>query len=467
MHDRNELPRALLSGVYGIREGIKNTRNDTVPSIAQFIPKEDGESKDMYQNRLLRTYITPYFENAITSATGQIFANPLIVEPESSESIPELLQTYINDNSDLEGVSLNERLIQATHESFAYGMVIAFVDYINPSESDNLADQQASGARPYLKIISPNDLLGYSTDDMGRLTMIRYMEEAMIDEEDFGQSIKRRVRVVRPESWAVYEGEGNEAVDEGVIVRFDQSGNQITDEIPVAVMYGRKLGTMDAASVFEAMAYINLHHTQVNSDLSWSSHFYLIPFLFTVLGDDAEPPEEGQPIIPKLASYINVTLPKDSDIKWIETNGAAQDSASKYLQDVEDRIKISTMSTNVGATGSKETATGRAIDMQTTTAKLKLHAEAVENFAEKIITLMASYMRGETLPKFKVIANKEFSINDDADSVRVLKEMVSDGMLSNSSLLQEIKRRGIVADDFDVAVELERIIEEQGAAGVA
>lgn len=466
MLDRNELPQALLSGVYGIRRSVTNTKGERTPSIADFIPKERNETAETYSNRLLRTYITPYFENAISSATGQIFANPLIINTGDNAPLPEEIQTLLDKNIDLDGTGFNEQMIGATSLSFAYGMAIAFVDYMNPSDSDNLAEQQAAGARPFVRIISPNDLLGYSTDNNGNLTMIRFLEEANIEDHDLGLATTKRVRVVRPTEWAVYEDDSDGPVDAGDVVRFDSSGNRIVDKIPVAVMYGRKLGTMNAASVFEAMAYINLHHTQVNSDLSWSSHFYLTPFLFVLLGDAVDPPDNGESIVPTLASYVNVTLPEGSDIKWIETNGKAQESASKYLKDVEDRIQISTMSTNIGATGSKETATGRAIDAQTTTAKLKLHAEAVENFAQQIIEIIASYMRGVDLPEFNVIANKEFSINSDMGIVKILKDMVNEGILTNETLLAEIKRRGILSDDVDIAIELERILEESAKDGI-
>jgi hypothetical protein len=464
---RNRPVRAIINGSATIRNSIENKNGETEPSIVEYIKQEDGESKQTYINRLLRTYVTPLVTNAVTSASGQIFKNPITYDKD--QDFPDRIQNAI-DNVDLMGSDLNEWCMSATEESLSYGMAIAFVDFNNPSGSSNLSEQQSTGARPFLKLVSYFDLLGYSFDNQGRITMLRFREEASIEDEFLGADRVEQVRRITPTGYKVYrkDEKGQEQLaDSGEIIRFDEKGKRITDRVPIAVMYGRKLGVLNSASVFEDLAYINLQHTQVNSDLSWNSHFYLIPFLFAVLGSDAEPPEDGTPLVPRLASYVNVTLPTGSTLNWVETNGNAYKAGSDYLASIEKRADMSKMDSSVSvSSGTRETATGRALDASSTSAKLKLHAEAVESFAKNIIEIFASYIPEVTLPDFTVEANKEFDLVTDSQMVKDLSLMNTSKQLSLETMLNEMKRRGVLGDNVDVTQELERISEDMAAEGM-
>ena len=458
MKDRNRPVRALINGVATIRNQITNKNNETEPTIVEYIPKEERESKKAYENRLLRTYVTPYLKNAVTTATGQIFKNPIQIRPEN-EALPEQVNDLIK-NVDMEGTDLNEFCMKATEESLAYGMSIAYVDYANPSKSDNRGEQMQSGARPYVKLVTYYDLLGYSFDQYGRITMLRFLEEAILEDEEYGVETAQRVKVVTPTGYKIYDQDekGEDyLVEQGKIQRF-VDGKLIKDYVPAVVLYGRKLGTLNAASVFEDLAYINLQHTQVNSDLSWSAHFYLIPFLFTIMGEDGDT-EEFSKNFSLLASNINVTLPKDSDIKWVETNGKAQEAGQSLLNSIEEKIDISKMDSTVSVTsGAKETATGRALQADSSSAKLKLHAEAIESFAKSIIEMMASFTVYK-LPSFDVLANKEFNAKFNDSVFKTTTDMVSNNQLTLKTMLSEAQRRGDISDDIDIDKEVEELMK--------
>lgn len=470
MKRRNRPVRAVLNGTTGILCNVENKTSESEPTIVEYIKREQEESPETYKNRLLRTYVTPYTKTAIETAAGQIFKNPITIKIENDDEFDPRVQDVIND-VDLNGSDLNQWLMSSTIESMSYGMSIAYGGFLNPSESENLSEQIASGARPFVKLVSYFDLLGFNFDEQGRVTMLRFMEEAEIEDDFYGSDRIQQVRVVRPTSYEVYreDEKGNQGLfEQGSIVRFDESGQEITDYIPIVTMYGNKLGTLNASSVFEDMAHINIQHTQVNSDLSWSSHFYLIPFLFTMVGEELQGSEKDvQAALSNLSSYINVTLPAGSDIKWVETNGKASEAALKHLAAIEQRIAESKMDATVSVSaGARESATGRAIDADGTSAKLKLHAEAVESFAKGIIDMMASFMPEVTMPKYSVVANKDFSVSLDGQTVKAMSDMVAAGQLSLETMLHELKRRGVLADDIDIAVEIEKINEESAYNGL-
>lgn len=468
---RNRPVRAILNGTQAISKSNENKNGDSEPSIAEYIPKEPQESKDTYNNRLLRTYVTPYTKNAIESAAGQIFKNPVTIKTKDGTDLDQRLLDVLS-NVDMLGSDFNQWLMNSTIDSLSYGMSIAYGGFYNPTQSKNLSEQINSGARPFVKQISYFDLLGYSFDEAGRVTMLRFLEEAEIDNDFYGSDRIKQVRVVRPTSYEVYQEERNshgyEIVESGEIERFDESNQQITDHIPIVVMYGNKLGTLESASVFEDMAYININHTQVSSDLGWSSHFNLVPFLLAIISKDLTGSEgEVQTALSTLSSYNAITLPEGSDMKWVETDGRAHEAGQKHLADIERRISESKMDSSVSVnSGAKETATGRAIDASATSAKLKLHAEAVESYAKGIIEMLSSFMPDVSLQEFDVIANKDFSVSLDGQSVKNLSDMVSLGQLSLETFLFELKRRGELADDVDVPEEMERIATGQAVEGL-
>ena len=466
MKQRNRPVRAILNGTASIRESIDNKNGDSEPSILEYIKKEEKESKDMYSNRMLRTYITPYLKTAITSAAGQIFKNPIIIKTKDDIALDDRLASVVK-NVDLHGSDLNEYLMSDTEESLSYGMSIAYCGFYNPTSTINLSEQISSGAKPFIKLVSYFDILGYNSDNQGNITMLRFQEESSIEDEFLGSDRVTQVRVITPTTYTVYrEDEKKNGViyEQGDIIRFDEKGARITDRVPIEVMYGRKLGTLNAASVFEDMAFINLEHTQVNSDLNWSCHFYLTPFLLTTLGAEAAGADVD--ITPVLASYLNVTLPSGSEIKWVETNGHAQKAGADQLREIERRMDSSSMNSNATSSTGKETATGRAIDASSKSAKLKMHAEAVETYAKNIIKMLASFMPDVTVPEFEVIANKEFNVSQDNQTIESLSNMEEKRQISLETMLTELKRRGVLSDDIDIQLEVAKIAEETAADGV-
>lgn len=455
MNDRTDVVEALFNGTFGILNSSETSTNRTKTSLGDYIPQEEGESDKNYTLRLSRSYVTPYLANAVDSATGQLFKTPPIIK--ENKPLNERLFLILEKDVDFQGSDITEFQMQAQAFALKFGMCLSVGYYYNESGSDNLAAQKDAGARPYLKNVSPRDLLGYITDDNGRIQMIRFLEDVRVTDELMGDTLAKQVRVITPTEWIVFrqneDGRVIEEKDRGAIVRFDpQTKQRITDRVPCEVLYGRKEGVLRARSVFEDLAWINIHHTQVNSDLSWSNHFSLIPFLAAYLSDEVDPNAFD---LGTLSSQIQVKLPEKSKIEWVETSGRPQETGSKHLLAIEDKIQISTMSSAVGVTGSNETATGRAIDANSTSAKLRSHAEALEGWTVRIINLLGSFMVDVGDIDVTVNANKEFDITINSDEIKLIQEDMTANRIDRETYFTEMKRRGI----YQETVSLESIDE--------
>ena len=459
MHLRLRPVQALLNGTWGVLHAVDSSSGQRLPSMSEYIPKEEGELKKTYENRLKRTYVTPYLANAIDSATGIIFRVPPVMAQDSrlDDRVKDIIYSDIN----LEKEDIIEFSIEAQKMAYAEGMAICVGGFFNPSGSESLADQKESGARPYLKLIPAHDLLGYSTDDANRITMIRFREKVkVVDQEEafYGDSEQERVTVLTPTKWYTFErGEKGEdkSISQGEIRRYDPyTKKQITDRVPVEVLYGRRIGVLNSAPVFEDLAWINIQHTQVNSDLSWSNHFSLVPFLFATLSDSVDPADFN---LGTLSSSVQAKLPEGSNIKWIETSGVPQTQGRQFLKDIEDRMAIATMSSDTGSSGTRETATGRAIDANHVSSKLRSHAEAMESFMNRCVELLLSYDQTYDEPSFEFQTNKDFDISINNETLTQLSGDVASGSITLERYLTELKRRGVYSEDFDVQEELKRL----------
>lgn len=459
MHHRNKAVEALLNGTYGILNHVDSATGESLTSLAEFLPKEEGEENKTYLHRLRRTHVTPYLQNAIDSATGILFRVP---PPLSQDSrLDDRVREFVENDVNLEGNDIIEFSMEAQKTAFSYGMCIAVSSFDNPSGSDNLKDQLDSGARPFLKLISPQDLLGFAVDSQNRPVMLRYREKIrVVDSENpyYGESEVEQVTILTPTEYIYFRKNTDgyeEEVERGSIVRYDiDSGEVITNRLPAKVLYGRKINTLRSAPVFEDLAWANIHHVQVNSDLSWNNHFSLVPFLFAELNESVRVEDFN---IGTLSSSVQVKLPAGSNVKWVETTGVPQTQGREFLKDIEDRMALNSMSTDTGVSGTRETATGRAIDANHTSSKLRSHAEALESWMTECVEMLHTFypdVLGSDI-KVKYQANKDFEITIENETLAQLTTDIVAGRITLERYLMELKRRGVYSEDFDIEQAVE------------
>jgi hypothetical protein len=111
------------------------------------------------------------------------------------------------------------------------------------------------------------------------------------------------------------------------------------------------------------------------------------------------------------------------------------------------------------------TATERAIDSAEVNCQARSMAMGVKDTVEKALGFMADFtgeVEGGT-----ITPNTDFGISlRDAKDLEILQRMKLAGDLSRPSLWAELKRRGVLMEDFDAEAEDERLAEEGAALGI-
>lgn len=195
---------------------------------------------------------------------------------------------------------------------------------------------------------------------------------------------------------------------------------------------------------------MNIQHYQESSDQSNILRIARVPVLFASgVADDAAI---------AIGSEYAIKGEAGADLKYVEHSGAAIGAGRDSLKDLETKMQSygSDMLENSGAV---ETATGRALRAGETNNKIAMMALNLASAVEKVLGWIA-YFNKVSEPDFHVDINTEYGINSAPEELTALASARTMGDLSREDYLQEMKRRGILRNEFSLADNADRIATE-------
>jgi hypothetical protein len=326
-----------------------------------------------------------------------------------------------------------------------------FEDALWNGSSFIAVDCAVDGGRPYAYHLSGDNILGYRLDEDDRLTEIRIKEKAIVADGAWGEKEVSRVRVFKRDAevvtWSLYDGE---SVD-GVAITLDQPF--ALKEIPVAPVHSSAVvasGELFAHPPLNDLAYMNIKHYRESSDQSNILRIARVPVLFASgVADDAAI---------AIGSEYAIKGDVNSDLKYVEHSGAAIGAGRDSLRDLEAKMQSygTDMLENSGAV---ETATGRALQAGESNNKVALVALNLASPGEKVLGWIA-YFHKIAQPDFVVDINTEYGINSAPEELTALANARTMGDLSQEDYLLELKRRGLLRNDFSLTDNADRLSTE-------
>lgn len=422
-YDDREMTRAVRGGTETLRDaGIK------------YLPKEPGESQDSYKRRLARSFLTNYSDRTAKNLASKPFTRPIVVKSEQSQDLAnEYVKAVDGKGTSLTGLSST-----------------VFEDALWNGSSFIAVDCAIDGGRPYAYHLSGDNILGYRLDEDDRMIEIRIQEKAVIADGQWGEKEVSRVRVFKRDgdvvTWSLYDCEGN---DSPIV----QDQPFALKEIPVAPVHSSAVvssGELFAHPPLKDLAYMNIQHYQESSDQSNILRIARVPVLFASgVADDAAI---------AIGSEYAIKGEAGADLKYVEHSGAAIGAGRDSLKDLETKMQSygSDMLENSGAV---ETATGRALRAGETNNKIAMMALNLASAVEKVLGWIA-YFNKVSEPDFHVDINTEYGINSAPEELTALASARTMGDLSREDYLQEMKRRGILRNEFSLADNADRIATE-------
>jgi hypothetical protein len=442
MLPRWHLSRTLLWGTEGMRAAKKT-----------YLPQFAEEGAREYDTRLARSFLFNAYRFAVNNLVGKIYSKPVVLNDDMSPAMVD----WSND-VDLMGNDITQFAKIHTKETLATGLSHVLCDFPRTEPGQTLAEQRSSGARPYFRIVKAEELIFARVRIInGKETIVhaRILEPSMEPDGEFGEKQVERIRVLDPGIVRIFELIDGEwlLVDSAPMV--DDTGRPMMP--PIKTTYSDKKEFMVSALLLQDLADLNVRHWQSNSDQINILTFHRFPMVFgTGLTED----EEQNAII--APNQFLVAGNPQAKFGVVESTGAAIDAGFKDLAQLEEKMMRMAMDPLVARPGN-QTATGRALDSKEANSPLQALALGAQDTLDNCY---ACWEMWTGVPAGTVEVNTDFGITmDKVSDVDALLKMFMANVISHETLYVEMKRRGVLSEDFESKLEFDKIIDGMSRLG--
>ena len=359
---------------------------------ATYLPKEPAEKDEHYAYRLARAILFNAVERTLHGLVGMVFRN----DPKLGEDVPVAIRgTEATDgqaaveghweNIDLAGTHGSVFCKEVFTNAMRDGHAAILVD-MPPAlqEGATLDDEIRAQRRPYWVSYTADQIINWRTKVVNGKTvldLVIFKECSQEADGAYGEKMVTRYRVLRPGMWEIYRDS-----DDGKEIVFESGGPISLPEIPVAVVYSRKCGTLTSMPPLRDLATTNVSHYQKYSDFSIYMHLASRPLLWFRGRDTSQAVKVSGPYM-----YFDVTG-DNGLVAFAETSGAALGAASQDIKDLEERMAILGLSLLVRRTGAQITATEERNDQIEESSDLATAARSLQDAMELALKFHAQYL---------------------------------------------------------------------------
>ena len=433
-----EVRTARCQKFYSEREVIRDVRGgaDVIRKLGtKYLPLEPREHPEEYKHRLARSLFMNYTEEAVKDLAAKPFVRPVFVKSELHQAIADAVVKRVDGRG----------------TSMAGLCSAVFEDSIWNGTSFFAVDCSIDGGSPYMYHLSADKILGFKLDEDDVFTEIRIAETAIVPDGDWGEKEVERVRVFQRVgevvTWSLWEnGSGGYTQ----VVANEAFALKVIPVFPVHSSAVVPSGELFVPSLVKDLVRENLEHYRKLSDYSNILHTTSCPALF-ITGVD----EDAQVIIGASGA---IRGPIGATLSYVESNGSATTAGREAIQDLERKMRsrCAGMLENNGPT---ETATGRALQAGQTNNKVAIIAVNMASALESCLAGYAYFLKIAT-PDFIVDINTDYGITSNPEELTALANARTMGDLSREDHLQELKRRGILRNEFSVSDNEDRLSTE-------
>lgn len=447
--------RRMLDHFYG---GTKVVQQH----VAEYLPRHTGEEEDDWRARVRQTECFPGLQKTVNGLNGIQWRQPPRFATDSEGQPVEIdpeLKAHAED-IDGEGNSWERFVTHWSTFGWLHGLVGVLVDYPVTIESSgkkklkNAKQEQDQGVRPYWLGYTWDDILSVVTERIGGkrvMTRVVLRERTYEQVGEFGEQLVVYYRIYRrlgPSKITVevYKQIGN-VKPEPHMKPMPVLG---PSEIPFQIIFhGTKLAPCEVFPPLLDLGYANASHFRVKSDRRYSLKMTLCPILFM----ENFSGEKKMIVGPNTA----IRGPENSDLKYVEPSGSALGEARTELKDLEADMAAQGLQQLASDTRAAETAEAKRIDREEQLSTIALSAISWESGLDQLWTYHCEYM-GARFVAPTVTCETDFS--DVALGVQYLqlaKDLVANGHLSLETLWEIMQRAGLLGEDFDPKLELQRL----------
>jgi hypothetical protein len=403
----------------------------------KYLPQEEGESSEIYANRLSRSVLYGAYSRTIKTLAGMPFMMPMDVK----EMPPEL--AYLIKDATGEGVTLSAFAKELLLDLINYGICHILVEHPESKEELSLAEEKALNMRPYFSRIDPLKLIGWKSTKIGAktlLTQARIFEDTTIDDpnDPFAEVPTQQVRVVENGVTTLYRKDISGAP--GSEFRIIDTIFTDLDNIGIHTIYGNRTGFMQGAPVLEELAWLNIRHWQKVSDLDNIEHVANVPMAYALGVLDGE----MENIIFSPHTMIK-SGNQDLKLGYVEHSGHAITASQHSVDQLENRM-VAMGAEMLSARGSstRETGIAKTIDNSKATSVLQELVEKLEDGIAQAINTAGQWL--DIKADTQVTIGDKISLTVDPNLVTNFLDMARNEEMDFEDLAKELQKRGLLSD---------------------
>ncbi|MDQ9125012.1 DUF4055 domain-containing protein [Serratia fonticola] len=295
-----------------------------------YMPRWPNEEADDHKCRLAVATLLPVLKETIINHVGRVFSEPSVL----SDETPEPIKAYAHD-FDMAGNQLDVWAQQFFALGERYGLIHALVDYPKTQGAKTVAEEKASGARPYAVIISPRQVIGWKSEKKGGaevLTELRIKEVITEEDGEWGEKEVTQIRLLRPGYCGIYRKKADEKGDNVWFVH--EEWETTAKRIPLITFYTNRTGFMTAEPPMLDLAHLNVKHWQSQSDQDTILHVARVPIL-SVYGL-----AEGEELTVGASSAMRFEDRAKHGVEYTEHTGASIKTGQDSLDDLVEQMRM-------------------------------------------------------------------------------------------------------------------------------
>jgi hypothetical protein len=422
---------------WGVMAAVTKGTNYIRDLSETYLPQEPREDDEAYQTRVDRSVLSPYTSRLIETAAGAILRKPIHIEGD-----PYWLE--LANNIDGIGSNLSEYARRALVSSLTYGHSAILVDYPAASGAMNLAEERAMGRRPYFVHIDAPQIWGWRKESgTNRLLQVRIHDYDVRPLNEFGEEQVEEMRVIYPGRYDLYTlGRSTETVD------LTESGGYSLDEIPLVPIYSNRRGVLVSQPALLDIANLNITHYQRQADLIHALHIAAMPTLVLEGWDDTNGTTS-------LGVNYAIAMQPGNKAYYVQADATSFDAQMKELQSLEMQMSTLGVTKLFGQKFVAESAEAKRIDQAQSNSVLSIISQELESCLNQAFAFAAQYV-GIAPPTITIDRDFDYYrlIGQDISVLAQLNEM---GKISNTTLLETLRRGEILPDNIKIDEELARI----------
>jgi len=419
-----------------------------------WLPQERKEDDKDYAVRLNRSILYTALKDTVAKLSAKPFSKPVTL----TEELPGMLAGMAT-NIDFCGTNITQFLRQVFEDGVRYGLSHVLVDFPNTGGGLSLGEERATGVRPYFVHVKAKDLIAWKStkqiDGSKKVTHVRYREVRTEYVADFGEAEVEYMRVINETDWELWRKRPDESE-----YLLTEVGSHTFGAVPLVTFYTVKKDFMTAEPPLEGLAWLNLAHWQSSSDQRNILRFARLGIIFGSGFSDKEQ-EDGIVMSP---NRVTISTNPDAKLACVDTHTKGITAGREDLDHLEKQMEVQGLQPLVQSTANT-TALGRGIDEARTHSNIQAWIWGLDDVCNQAFR-MAGKWAGLPIPDtFRCNIFSDFSVTlSGNEDVKTLILMRDKGQITQETLLNETKRRGLLMDDMDVKAEIDATSKEVPAS---